>query len=656
MPDWFYRTVTQPILFRLSAERARNLALGFMGILGRLPLGGQVIDLLGHMRADPRLARERLGMRFPSPVGIGPALDGRAVALPALARFGIGFLEIGPVTLAGGAGVGPIQRRADQQALWCPEPSASLSLDEALARLREIFGRGVPLVVHVDSAAGADPVRACVEIDHLLPRLAEVADILVLADSGMTQPSWTADQRQEYLRRALAVVSACSAPRPVLIRVSANLKSADTEHLVASAVALGAAGILVEGCIRDEASGRLCGLPALALVLQQVRTARLKRPEITIIASGSVHEPEQALELLQAGADLVSTDTGLIYTGPGLPKRINEAVLYAQSPEDPGAEVAPAPEQSWFWGTLMGAGMLLGSILALIVAATRVVLPYDENFVGMSRAELNSINPRLLSFLTHDRVSLAGTMIAKGILYVGLALFGIRRGFHWARQTVLISAFIGFLTYFLFLGYGYLDPFHAFVTAILFQFLLLSLHCRLGPAAVPDRPQLSGDWRWRLSLWGQLILIGHACAVLGAGVVICSFGVTRVFVPEDLAFMHTTAEALRDANPRILPLVAHDRATFGGMLVSAGTALLLTALWGFRPCSIWLWWTQLLAVSLAYLAALAVHMAVGYTDHFHLTPVYLGLPLFWLALGLSYPFLCRPGSTAEEWKRFRGEP
>jgi dihydroorotate dehydrogenase len=636
MPDWFYRTVTQPILFRLSAERARNFALGFMGTLSRLPLGGAVIDLLGHMRADPRLARERFGLRFPSPVGLGPALDGRAVALPALARFGVGFLEIGPVTLVGAAGAGLIQRRADQQALWFPEPSASLSLDEALGRLREVFGRGVPLVVHVDLDG--------TEIDQLLPRLAEVADVLVLAE-----------HQQEYLPRALAVVNSCATPRPVLMGVAADLNDTDAKRVVDSAVALGAAGVLVEGCLRDDASGRLCGLPAQALVLQQVRTLRARLPQITIIASGSVHEPKQALELLQAGADLVSTDTGLIFTGPGLPKRINEAILYSQSPASPVVDATPAPERSWFWASLMGAGMLLGSVLALIIAATRVVMPYDENFVGMSREQLNSINLHLLSFLTHDRVSLAGTMVAIGLLYLGLALFGIRRGFHWARQTVLISAFLGFLTFFLFLGYGYLDTFHAFVTAILFQFLLLTLHCRLGPAAIPDRPQLFGDWRWRLSLWGQLILIGHACAVAVAGVVICGFGVTRVFVPEDLAFMHTTAEALREANPRILPLVAHDRATFGGMLVSAGVALLLTALWGFRPCSRWLWWTQLLAVSLAYFAALAVHMAVGYTDHFHLAPVYLGLPLFWLALGLSYPFLCRPGSTAEEWKRFQVE-
>jgi hypothetical protein len=89
------------------------------------------------------------------------------------------------------------------------------------------------------------------------------------------------------------------------------------------------------------------------------------------------------------------------------------------------------------------------------------------------------------------------------------------------------------------------------------------------------------------------------------------------------------------------------------MLVSAGLALLLPALWGFRPCSAWLWWTQLAAVVLAYAAALAVHLVVGYTDLWHLTPAYGGLTLFLLGLGLSYPFLCQPGATVAEWRRFR---
>ena len=231
---------------------------------------------------------------------------------------------------------------------------------------------------------------------------------------------------------------------------------------------------------------------------------------------------------------------------------------------------------------LMGAGMVIGGVMALAIAATRVVLPYDEQFVGLSRAQLAAVNAHLLPFLTHDRVTLAGTMIATGVLYCGLALFGIREGLHWARVAVLASAFAGFATFFLFLGFGYFDAFHAFVTAVLFQFLLLAIHSRLSPPSRPPAPMLREDWRWRWGLWGQLLMIAQASAFLVAGAVISVVGVTSVFVPEDLQFLHTTSPELAGASPRLLPMIAHDRATMGGMLVASGLAFLLPALWGYR--------------------------------------------------------------------------
>ena len=78
MPDWSYRTVGRPLLFRLPPRLARGLCLGVVGTLARLPFGGQVIDLLGHMRPDPRLRRDLLGITFPSPVGLGAGLDAGA--------------------------------------------------------------------------------------------------------------------------------------------------------------------------------------------------------------------------------------------------------------------------------------------------------------------------------------------------------------------------------------------------------------------------------------------------------------------------------------------------------------------------------------------------------------------------------------------------
>ncbi len=642
MPDWFYRTVSRPVLFRLPAVTARNFALGFMGRLARLPLGPAMIDFMGHMRADARLRRTLLGIDFPSAVGLGPGLDGAAVALPALARFGFGFLEVGPVTVAASAAARPIERRPNQEAIWLPDPPESLSLSIALPRITEAARLGLPLIARIGATSGAGAERAAEECRQLVAELGPQVRLIALATLGPAlAEGWSEAQWAAHVRAVIDTAHAAATPRPLLLCVPADVEPGRATPLLDVVPAVGAAGFLIDGSVRAHPDGRLIGLPARAPALALVRHLRHAHGDrIAVIASGGVHEQDDALALRAAGADLVEVDSGLVYTGPGLPKRINEAMLFATTrrAEPPAPE--RAPEMTWFWTSLLGAGMLVGSLLTLAVAATRVVLPYDEHFVGMSRAELYAVNPRLLAFMAHDRVSLAGTMIAVGIMYLGLSLFGVRRGLHWARQAVYVSAFTGFASFFLFLGFGYLDTLHAFVTAALLQLLLLGVHSRLGSDTSRTAGPLRSGRAWRLSLWGQLLLVVHGSALLAAGATISFVGVTQVFVPEDLHFMQTTAEVLRAANPRLVPLIAHDRATFGGMLLASGWAFLLPALWGFRNGSAWLWWTLLAAGLSAYAAAIGVHYAVGYTDVMHLLPAFGGLVLFLVGLGLSCSYLC----------------
>ena len=615
MPDWFYRTVTRPLLFRVPAETARDFALGFMGRLVRLPFGPAAIDFLGHMRADPRLRQSFLGIDFPTAVGLGPGLDAEARALPALARFGFGFLEVGPVSAKATAGRSPIARQEAEQAIWSPDPPASLGLDEAKTRLAEAARAGLPLIVRLGDGA-AEVVR------ELAPHVQLFALDLSRSDE-LTE-----------VRRASS--------RPVLLRIPADLENADPQ--VDAAMQAGAAGLLIDGSVSSEDGGRRIGSPAREPALAQARHWRRRLgKDFLLIASGGVHEPEDALALRDAGADLVQVDSGLVYSGPGLPKRINDALLYRATRDEPAPAPGRAPEMTWFWAALLGAGMLFGSILALAIAFTRVVLPYDEAFVGLYAHELHAINPRLLDFMAHDRVSLAGTMVAIGAMYLSVSLCGIRKGLHWAQQSVFISAATGFASFFLFLGFGYLDTFHAFVTAVLFQLLLLALHSRLGTYVPDAAPPLKEDRAWRRANWGQLLLVIHGFGLLGAGLTISVVGVTDVFVQQDLEFMQTTAEALKGAHARLVPLVAHDRATLGGMLLASGWIFLLPVLWGFRQGSAWLWWSLLVAGCSAYAAALGIHCSVGYMSLVHLLPAFGGLVILLLGLGLSYSWLCGPG-------------
>jgi hypothetical protein len=361
-----------------------------------------------------------------------------------------------------------------------------------------------------------------------------------------------------------------------------------------------------------------------------------------LIVAGGVTEPEDARRLLDAGANIAVVDAGLVVSGPGLIKRCNEALLSRlPASAKPEPLTMDAARRAWFWALLLGAAMFAGGLLAIVIASTRVVLPYDESLSGMTRAELSGLNPRLLAFMAHDRASLAGTMLSIGIFYSALAWSGIRRGAHWAQMTVIASATVGFLTFFFFLGFGYFDPFHAFVTAILTQFTLLCLVMQPSPpqAGVPEWRETAA---WRRGQWGQLLFILIGAGLTGAGLMIAAIGCTSVFVQTDLEFMHTTREQLHHSYETLVPLVAHDRASLGGMLIANGIAVWLSAQWGFRAGARWLWVALAWGGNIAFACATAVHVVVGYHSPLHLAPAMAGWVAWNVALLLTRGWLARP--------------
>src|SRR4051812_6180085 len=93
-----------------------------MGTLGRSPIGPAVIDFMGHMRAPAALGRTLMGVRFPTVAGLGGAIDPCARASSAFARFGLGFIEIGPVTLSPLSGRAAVQRSHARQTILVADP------------------------------------------------------------------------------------------------------------------------------------------------------------------------------------------------------------------------------------------------------------------------------------------------------------------------------------------------------------------------------------------------------------------------------------------------------------------------------------------------------------------------------------------------------
>lgn len=624
IPDWSYQTVFRPLLFRLPPRTARDFTLNVMGRLASLPLGPKLIELLGHMRPPASLQTELCGIHLVSPVGLDAGLDPSALAPHALGRFGVGFVEIGPVTVEPVRAPLPVGRTEDS--IWYPD----LPVNEGVSALKERLWRHGPLPapagVRLAHRPGASPAEAGRERVRLIGELAAFAAFFTVETRAGSAEGWDEEIR-------LLVEAARAVDRPILLCLTPDLPPQEAGRLLEPALAAGIGGVVISGGVAGD-NGRIEGPGALEPSLQLLRFLRQElNLRLPIVVSGGVQSPADALRLLDAGATVISLHSGLVFTGPGLPKRINEAVtsLRRRGQTDTAGT-------GWLWGTLTGLGVQVIGLMAMLVALTSVVLPYDEAWVGLRKTDLDAINPRLLAFMAHDRISVAGTSLANGIVFTYLSWFGLRRGDHWALQTFKVGCAAGFAAFFLFLGHGRLDPLHLLAFLVLLPFYLLTLVTHRTIETVVT-PSLHNDRAWRLGQWGQLLFVALGAGIMVTGVVIAAIGVTFVFVPQDLGYLQTTAAFLQSVKPELVPLIAHDRAGFGGALITNGLTILLASLWGFRPGERWLWWAMFVSGVPSYVAALWTHLAIGYTDFIHLLPVYVALAVFLTALALSRPYL-----------------
>ncbi|MFF3442758.1 hypothetical protein [Streptosporangium sp. NPDC002721] len=355
-----------------------------------------------------------------------------------------------------------------------------------------------------------------------------------------------------------------------------------------------------------------------------------------------------ALVALRDGTGAVlATPAVLVEAGPGWFQRVAEAATPTYPTPDPRA-VGRDPRRwpAWWWGMWVGIGMICAGLGATAITLGPVLLWYDRDFLGLDLRRLHGAGHNMVAFLRHDRITMAGTMVAAGALYTGLALGGIRRGWPWARNALLVSGVVAFSTLFYFLGFGFVEPLHTAVTVVLVPMFVLAV--RRAPARPRWTSVAEGPEAERLrALLGQLLMIVTGVGLFAGGAVVSFVGLTHVFVPSDLVFLDTTPGDLHAVSPRLLPFVAHDRAGFGGTLMAVAVAVALLSAWGWRRGEAWVWWSLASAAAAGFVPPVLVHWTVGYTDFWHLAPVYLGACLTTVALVLAHPYLCarRPGGT-----------
>ena len=286
--------------------------------------------------------------------------------------------------------------------------------------------------------------------------------------------------------------------------------------------------------------------------------------------------------------------------------------------------------------------VLIGSgLFALFLSATGHFLPHDEQYLGMTSKELCALHGcRIVHFMYHDRASFGGALVSVGLLYLWLGRFPLRRGEAWAWWALLLSGAAGFASFLAYLGYGYLDTWHGVATVALLPCFAWGMWRTYRKVIVPPKgiatlllPSRPVGFSTRYDV-GRACLLATALVVTAAGVVILTVGMTHVFVATDLRYLGVEPAELKRINPRLVPLIAHDRAGFGGGLCCVGLTV-LACVWCARP-SRSLWQVLALSGTVGFGTAIVVHPLIGYTDATHVAPAVAGLVLFWVGLALTF--------------------
>jgi hypothetical protein len=296
-----------------------------------------------------------------------------------------------------------------------------------------------------------------------------------------------------------------------------------------------------------------------------------------------------------------------------------------------------------------GLALVLSGAFALFQSATGQFLPQDVAFLQMSARDLCGLDQcRIVHFMFHDRVSFGGSLIAIGALYMWMAEFPLRQRQPWAWWLFLVSGVSGFATFLCYLGYGYLDTWHGMATLALLPVYAwgmvqsrqfgddnIGIESLLKPSVRYPRRSSAGMGRFCLLLTAVAIAVG--------GLTIMVVGMTCVFVPQDLEYMGLSVAQLQAINPHLIPLIAHDRAGFGGGLCSTGIAVFFCVRCGTPSRSHWQ--VICLAGVTGFGCAIGIHPLIGYMSLSHLAPAVMVAIIYCIGVVLSYGPMVHANAT-----------
>ncbi len=336
-----YKHLIRPILFRLSPETAHNLIFKLLKFSGKIPFGSSIMKLIFKRKAQS-LSRNVFGMDFPHPVGLAAGLDKNGECYNELSDLGFSFVEIGSLT--------PLPQDGN------PKPRLfRLPEDKAIINRMGINNRGIKNAIeHIQNhppqtilaasiaknSTSSSDEEIVADYSRAFSYLYDFVDMFTVNVSCPNVEGLQNLQDVSYLSDIidpLLELRVCyDTYKPLLVKVSPDIphdildeilkycQLSGVDGIVAGNTTRGRAGLSIpESRIQEIGNGGLSGAPLYHKSLALVKYIHEKtNGRLPIVGVGGIMSPEQAQEMLDAGASLIQVYTGFIYEGPGFVKRI----------------------------------------------------------------------------------------------------------------------------------------------------------------------------------------------------------------------------------------------------------------------------------------------------------------------------------------------
>jgi dihydroorotate dehydrogenase len=343
-----YRFFLRPILFLFSPEFIHHTTFKILKFIGYVP-GVLALTRAFFVLKNQKLEKRILGLTFPNPVGLAAGFDKDALLIDELAAFGFGFIEIGTLTPKPQPGNEKprLFRLPADQAIINRMGFNNQGADGAVKRLQNRKSK-----IIVGGNIGKNKVTpnetAFEDYTYCFEALYPYVDYFVVNVSSPNTPNLRELQEKEPLKKLLNSVKALNhqkeKPKPILLKIAPDLTESQlhdvveilvetkTDGVIATNTTISRQGLVTNGEIVSAiGNGGLSGKPLTNRATEVISFLRAKLgKDFPIIGVGGIMTPEDAIEKLKAGADLVQIYTGFIYEGPRFVKRINRALLQAK--------------------------------------------------------------------------------------------------------------------------------------------------------------------------------------------------------------------------------------------------------------------------------------------------------------------------------------